>query len=183
LRQKCEFRLEKMSLCALGDVLPQWHALQREHPCAVGKRRRCTRAVELRYEKILAGETPAPKEPATVVQAVAAYLADKRSQHLESATIRKRVLWFEKELLTWCKANGVHFVRDLDLQKLRLSSGHFQCHQVVGGDARRGHSSPRSIQNPRNPVGALPTVQPSFEVGFKHQSGSTSYSLSLCLYI
>lgn len=42
----------------------------------------------------------------------------------------------------------------------RLSSGHFQCHKVVGRDARRGHSSPRSIQNPGDPVGSLPTVQP-----------------------
>ena len=46
----------------------------------------------------------------------------------------------------------------------RLSSGHIQCHEVVGRNARRGYSSPRSIQNPRDPVGPLPTVQPSLEV-------------------
>src|SRR3989454_6940506 len=45
-----------------------------------------------------------------------------------------------------------------------LSSGHFQCHKVIGRDARREYSSPRSIQNPRDPVGSLPTLQPSLEV-------------------
>ena len=36
--------------------------------------------------------------------------------------------------------------------------------RVVGRDARGGYSSRRSIQNPRDPVGSLPTVQPSSEV-------------------
>ena len=46
----------------------------------------------------------------------------------------------------------------------RLSSSHFQCHEVVGRNARRGYRSPRSIQNPRDPVGSMPTVHPSLEV-------------------
>jgi len=55
----------------------------------------------------------------------------------------------------------------------RLSSGHFQCHEVVGRDPRRGHSSRRPIQNPRNPVGSLPTVQPPSEVAESHLSRRT----------
>src|SRR6266852_7991988 len=51
-----------------------------------------------------------------------------------------------------------------------LSSGHFQGHQIVGRDARGGYSSPRSIQHPRDPVGSLPTVQPSLEVASSHLS-------------
>jgi hypothetical protein len=42
-----------------------------------------------------------------------------------------------------------------------LSSGHFQCHDRVGRDARGGNSSPRSIGYLRDPVGSLPPVQPS----------------------
>jgi hypothetical protein len=49
-----------------------------------------------------------------------------------------------------------------------LASGHFQGHQVVGRDARRGDSSSRSIQHPRDPVGSLPTIQPVGEVA-SHQ--------------
>src|SRR3972149_7593489 len=57
----------------------------------------------------------------------------------------------------------------------RLSSGHLHCHEVGGRDARRGHSRRRSIQNPRTPVGSLPTVQPSSEVAESHLSLSTFY--------
>jgi hypothetical protein len=42
-----------------------------------------------------------------------------------------------------------------------FSSGHFQGHDRVGRDARGGDSSPRFIGYPRDPVGSLPTVQPS----------------------
>jgi hypothetical protein len=59
----------------------------------------------------------------------------------------------------------------------RFSSGHLQCNEVVGADARRGHSSPRSVQNPRHPIGSLPTVQPSFEVASSYQSRSAPMSL------
>ncbi len=50
----------------------------------------------------------------------------------------------------------------------RLSAGHFQGHQVVVRDARRGYTSRRSIHDPRDPVGSLSTVQPSGEVAFTH---------------
>src|SRR5438477_6752272 len=66
------------------------------------------RGVELRCERILAGEKPKPTEAATVAGAVAAYIADKRSQQMKHSTLRKRVLWFEKELISWCRAEGVH---------------------------------------------------------------------------
>jgi site-specific recombinase XerD len=77
------------------------------------------RSVEQRYERIAAGEKPKPTEPTTVAQAVAAYLEDKRAQQLTASTLSKRVLWFEKDMLTWCRANAVHFLTDLDLSHLR----------------------------------------------------------------
>ena len=42
------------------------------------------RGVELRYERISAGEKPKPTAPATVAVAIAAYIADKKSQHLNT---------------------------------------------------------------------------------------------------
>lgn len=57
----------------------------------------------------------------------------------------------------------------------RLSSSHFQSLEVVGRNARRAYSSPRSIQNPRDPVGSLPTVQPSFEVAWSHLFADTEW--------
>jgi integrase/recombinase XerD len=77
------------------------------------------REVENRYERILAGEKPKPTEPTTVAQAVAAYIADKRAQQLQASTLNKRVLWFEKDLLAWCRMNAVLFLTDLDLSHLR----------------------------------------------------------------
>ena len=52
----------------------------------------------------------------------------------------------------------------------RLSSGHFPYSEVVRSDTRRGYGSRRSVKNPRNPVGPLPTVQPSSKVTSSHQS-------------
>jgi len=77
------------------------------------------RGIELRYERIAAGEKPKPTAPATVAVAIAAYIADKKSQHLKHSTLRKRTLWFERELLTLCKAQGIHYLTDLDLSLLR----------------------------------------------------------------
>jgi integrase/recombinase XerD len=77
------------------------------------------RGVEQRYERILAGAKPKPTGHITVAQAITAYLDDKRAQQLQESTLRKRVLWFEKELLTWCHANAVQFLSDLDLVHLR----------------------------------------------------------------
>jgi integrase/recombinase XerD len=77
------------------------------------------REVENRYGRILAGEKPKPTERTTVAQAVAAYIADKRAQQLQASTLNKRVLWFEKDLLAWCRMNAVLFLTDLDLSHLR----------------------------------------------------------------
>ena len=77
------------------------------------------REVENRYQRILAGEKPKPTEPTTVAQAVSAYIADKRAQQLQASTLNKRVLWFEKDLLAWCRMNAVLFLTDLDLSHLR----------------------------------------------------------------
>jgi hypothetical protein len=51
-----------------------------------------------------------------------------------------------------------------------LASGHFQGHIQVGRDTRRDDSGPGSIEHPRDPVGSLPTVQPSPEVALSHLS-------------
>jgi site-specific recombinase XerD len=77
------------------------------------------RELEQRYDRILAGEKPKPTEPTTVAQAVAAYLEDKKAQQLQPSTLRKRTLWFEKDLLGWCQAHGVYYLSSLDLTRLR----------------------------------------------------------------
>src|SRR5438552_16090966 len=60
------------------------------------------RGVELRYARIEAGEKPKAREPATVAQAVAAYLEDKRSQHIAPVTLQKLKHCFEGQLLKCC---------------------------------------------------------------------------------
>lgn len=77
------------------------------------------RGVELRYQRIANGETPRPSEPMTVTRAVTAYLDDKRSQQLKHSTLRKRTLWFEKELLAYCEKNSILYLPQLDLTHLR----------------------------------------------------------------
>jgi integrase/recombinase XerD len=77
------------------------------------------RGIELNFDRIAAGHKPKHMAPATVAQAVTAYLDYKRRQHLKPSTIRKREHWFERDLLPWCKAHLVHYVSDLDLDHLR----------------------------------------------------------------
>lgn len=78
------------------------------------------REVEKRYEQAAqTGESPKSNTPVTVEQAVTAYLADKRAQQLQPSTLRKRALWFEKDLQTWCRAHCVIFLSSLDLPQLR----------------------------------------------------------------
>jgi integrase/recombinase XerD len=77
------------------------------------------REIEKKFERVLLGEKPKPNTPTTVEQAVAAYLEDKRARQLQPSTLGKRVLWFEKDLLGWCRANGVLFLTDLNLPRLR----------------------------------------------------------------
>src|SRR5882724_6780867 len=60
-----------------------------------------------------------PAAPVTVAQAVASYIKDKKAQNLAASTLRKYTRWFEKELVPWCNAHGVHALRDLGINELR----------------------------------------------------------------
>jgi hypothetical protein len=51
----------------------------------------------------------------------------------------------------------------------RLASGHFQGRHIVGQNTRGEESCPGSIEHSRDPVGSLPTVQPSLEVASPHR--------------
>ncbi|MGB0044407.1 MAG: hypothetical protein WBP91_14635 [Terriglobales bacterium] len=73
------------------------------------------REVEKKFERIALGEKPKLNTPTTIEQAVAAYIADKRAQQLQPSTLSKRVLWFEKDLLGWCRGHALLFLTDLDL--------------------------------------------------------------------
>lgn len=77
------------------------------------------REIEQKFERLALGEKPKPNTPTTVEQAVAAYIQDKRAQQLQPSTLAKRVLWFEKDLLGWCRAHALFFLTDLDLSRLR----------------------------------------------------------------
>jgi len=55
----------------------------------------------------------------TVEQAVKTYLDDKRAQQLKNSTLRKYLLWFEKELVEFCKKHQVLYIKDLNLGHLR----------------------------------------------------------------
>src|SRR5579859_724753 len=59
----------------------------------------------------------------------------------------------------------------------RLSSDHFQSHQVVGRDPQRACNRRRSVHYSRNPIGSLPSVHPASEVASCHLSLSI-FSLS-----
>jgi len=77
------------------------------------------RAKELEHERIAAGEKPKKHEPTSVSKAVDAYLADKRSQNLQQATIQKLTTIFKKQLLAWCNKNSIHYLPDLDVTRVR----------------------------------------------------------------
>jgi len=77
------------------------------------------REVEKKFERIALGEKPKPNTPTTIEQAVTAYIADKRAQQLQPSTLSKRVLWFEKDLVGWCRGHALVFLTDLDLSRLR----------------------------------------------------------------
>ncbi len=77
------------------------------------------RAVELRLQTAELGRSPAPREAVTIAKAVELFLADKKSQQLRKATLDKLQTIFRKQLLSWCRQNGVHFLLDLDLGKLQ----------------------------------------------------------------
>src|SRR6267143_3550593 len=77
-------------------VTYQWQGKQHRESTTARSWEQATvfaRGVELRYERIAAGEKPKPKEPCTVAQAVSAYLEDARSRHLAAVTIQKLKHW------------------------------------------------------------------------------------------
>jgi integrase/recombinase XerD len=76
-------------------------------------------AIQLRHRQAELGEKPKKHDPVTVEKAIALYLADKRAQQLREVTIKKLETIFEKQLLSWCNANSIHFLVDLDLAHLR----------------------------------------------------------------
>lgn len=64
-------------------------------------------------------ESPKKKEPITVVEAVAAYLADAKARELREATLYKLTILFEKQFLAWAKDKGIRFLTEVDLPLLR----------------------------------------------------------------
>ena len=64
--------------------------------------------------------TPERKdEPVSVVQAVTEYLADAKARELSEATIYKLDIFFRKQFLTWCKAEGYKLLREIDLRAVQ----------------------------------------------------------------
>ena len=59
------------------------------------------------------------QEPVSVEKAVALYLADAKARELSVATIYKLDIFFRKQFLTWCKAEGYQLLRELDLCALQ----------------------------------------------------------------
>ncbi len=64
--------------------------------------------------------TPERKdEPVTVVQAVTEYLADAKARELSEATVYKLDIFFRKQFLAWCKAEGYKLLREIDLRAVQ----------------------------------------------------------------
>ena len=64
--------------------------------------------------------TPERKdEPVTVIQAVTEYLADAKARELSVATIYKLDIFFRKQFLAWCKAEGYRLLRETDLRAVQ----------------------------------------------------------------
>jgi integrase/recombinase XerD len=80
---------------------------------------RKARSVEQEYHQREFGETPKKTEPITLEKAVEAYLDDKRSQRLKDTTLTKLETIFKKQMLSWCRAAGIHLLTDFDLTYLR----------------------------------------------------------------
>ena len=64
--------------------------------------------------------TPERKdEPVTVIQAVTEYLADAKARELSDATVYKLDIFFRKQFLAWCKAEGYRLLREIDLRAVQ----------------------------------------------------------------
>jgi integrase/recombinase XerD len=68
-----------------------------------------------------AGEVlgPAPKRPrVSVKKAVEAYLADAVGRNVSEATLEKLTTIFEKQFLSWAKAQGLEYIDEIELDAL-----------------------------------------------------------------
>jgi integrase len=64
--------------------------------------------------------TPTPEaEPLTVAAAVAAYMADSQDRGNADATVYKKRIIFERQLLAFCRGKGIRYLSELDANILR----------------------------------------------------------------
>jgi integrase/recombinase XerD len=66
-------------------------------------------------------KAPPPKkeEPITLEKAVKEYLADAKARDLAESTLSKLTTIFEKQFLTWAKAEGYTLLREMDLRAVQ----------------------------------------------------------------
>lgn len=80
------------------------------------------KAAELKHKQEGAerGEPTAPAsvEKITIEKAVASFLSDKRTQGLQSVTLKKLETNLQKQMLGWCRQNGLVYLADFTLAKL-----------------------------------------------------------------
>jgi hypothetical protein len=75
------------------------------------KAQEAARKIELKFEKSTLLSRPVQGEPVTTQKAIALFLADKAAQDLKPATLAKLRMIFEKQMLSWCAENGIHFLQ------------------------------------------------------------------------
>jgi integrase/recombinase XerD len=80
---------------------------------------RKARQKEQELERAELGQPPKNDEPVTVLYAVEQYLADKRAQKLKEVTLKKLEVIFQKQLVSWCNAAGIVYLKGLTLPLLR----------------------------------------------------------------
>lgn len=66
-------------------------------------------------------KAPPPKkeEPVTLQKAVEEYLADAKARDLAESTLSKLTTIFEKQFLTWAKAEGYSLLKEMDLRAVQ----------------------------------------------------------------
>ena len=62
---------------------------------------------------------PKKEEPVTLEKAVKEYLADAKARDLAESTLSKLTTIFEKQFLTWAKAEGYTLLREMDLRAVQ----------------------------------------------------------------
>jgi hypothetical protein len=89
---------------------------------------------EARQPELLEGEVLPPgrkRSRITVAHAVSAYMQDARSRGLQSASLGKHILLFEKRFLPWTQAEGLHYLDEVDLDALLAFRATWNCCQLV----------------------------------------------------